>query len=221
MPQSDTAEPKLEAVNLSCVRGERVLFNQLDLSISTGRCVHIVGANGSGKTSLLRIIASINSPDSGVITWSNEDIRNNSAYLEQLAYIGHLDGLKNELTAAENLSAHQKLNGVFSESRVDQGLAQMGILECADLTANKLSFGQRRRLAFARLLGTDYGLWVLDEPFTGIDAAGRQLIEQICLQHLQSNGMIILTNHQDLSNSLLAPYLDVLTLAQPRPAREL
>jgi len=212
MSQTQSTEPLLIADSLSCIRGERKLFDKLSFSLRESQCLHLVGANGSGKTSLLRIIAGINHADTGSLNWLGESTRESVRFIQQLAYVGHLDGLKNQLTAAENLAAYQRLNGVFSESKVDQDLAKMGILRCADLTANKLSFGQRRRLAFARLLSGNYKLWVLDEPFTGIDTEGRALIEGICLDHLLHQGLIILTNHQDLSGSALANHLMVLQL---------
>lgn len=212
MPQTKCNEPPLIAEKLSCMRGERQLFSNLSFSLMEAQCLHLVGANGSGKTSLLRIIAGINQADSGILSWLGTVTQESSAFHQQLAYIGHLDGLKSELTAAENLASYQRLNGVFSDSNVDQDLARMGILQCADLSANKLSFGQRRRLAFARLLSGSYKLWVLDEPFTGIDTEGRELIEGICLEHLLGQGSIILTNHQDLQASALSPHLNVLQL---------
>ncbi|MEM7358741.1 MAG: cytochrome c biogenesis heme-transporting ATPase CcmA [Pseudomonadota bacterium] len=202
----------LIAEGLECIRGERTLFSNLSLALREQQCLHVVGANGSGKTSLLRIISGLNRADQGEILWHNETIVNNPRFFKESTQIGHKDGIKNELTAAENLAFYQQLEGVDDESLVDQYLAQMGILRCADLTANRLSFGQRRRLAFARLLQPIYKLWILDEPFTGIDVDGRQLIENVCLDHLNNGGMIVLTNHQDLQRSLLGGHLVELQL---------
>lgn len=198
---------QLNAENLCCVRGERTLFQNLDFEISSGQCLHVLGANGSGKTSLLRMIGGLSDPTSGCVLWQQQTISNNPNFLKQSAFLGHKDGIKNQLTTLENLSFYQKLEGINDEDLVDQHLAHMGILDCADLTANKLSFGQRRRLAFARLLLPLFKLWILDEPFTGIDAQGRTLIEDICLKHLLSGGMIILTNHQSLQSSSLSEQL--------------
>ena len=140
----------LNAEKLSCTRGERTLFSNLDMHLQAGQCLHVIGANGSGKTSLLRILIGISRPEHGQLLWCRRPINKDSDFFRQSAYIGHKDGLKDELTAAENLSFYQQLEGNHSDQLVDDHLARMGILECADLTANKLSFGQRRRLAFAR-----------------------------------------------------------------------
>ncbi len=198
--------------NLECSRGDRTLFRQLSYSINAGQCLHIVGANGSGKTTLLRSVAGLVYSPKGKIQWQGENIQSNPSYQSTMIYLGHSEGLKNELTSVENLEFYSCLDGHSDQSHVDGDLAQMGILECADLTANKLSFGQRRRLAFARLLHSKAKLWILDEPFTGIDDAGRALIETICVEHLDAQGMILLTNHRTLSQSRLAPSLAVLDL---------
>lgn len=197
----------LQALDLSSIRGERTLFTGLNLRLDRGQCLHLVGSNGSGKTTLLRIIAGINRADSGSVKWDGKSAFDNPDYLRKSAYLGHFDGLKNELTAAENLAFYQQLEGTHSPSQVDHDLNRMGILRCADLATNKLSFGQRRRLAFARLLSGGYVLWILDEPFTGIDQQGRALIEGICADHLANHGIILLTNHQSLKHCSLAPYL--------------
>jgi heme exporter protein A len=209
-------EVLLQAQELACTRGDRRLFESLEFSLSEAECLHVIGSNGSGKTSLLRIIAGINHPTKGRITWSGKPVLNNHSsdteFLANLAYLGHKDGLKNELTSVENLSFYRRLENTFDPNQIDRDLAQMGILEHADISVGKLSFGQRRRLAFARLLRSEFKLWILDEPFTGVDAEGRELIEQICLEHLATSGAIILTNHQSLEGSSLAPHLSELRL---------
>lgn len=204
-----------QVAQLACIRGERVLFDDLSFQIDPSECVHIIGANGSGKTSLLRMIAGLNNADSGIIRFfsasksPSEDLRPN------LAYLGHSDGLKTELSAYENLSFYANLVSTIQSidaSQIDQLLHRMGLLACADLITAQMSFGQRRRLAFARLLIAPKQLWILDEPFTGIDHDGRALIEALCVQHLSAGGSIILSNHQDLSSSQLAPFLSKVEL---------
>ena len=202
----------ISASNLSCIRSERSLFSQLGLKAESGQCVHVVGANGSGKSSLLRILCGLLTADEGSVFWNDQPITNNHSYLNELAYIGHKDALKNELSAVENLQFYQTCDAQFNEDLVDEYLARLGILECADLLAHQLSFGQRRRLAFARLQIKHYPIWILDEPFTGIDQPGRELIETLCLNHCQSDGIIILTNHQTLQNTKLQPFLKELVL---------
>lgn len=202
-----TTTPYFQASNLSCVRGERSLFTDLSFNLDAGHCLHVIGPNGSGKTSLLRILVGLSQAESGRVFYQGETISSNPGYFSQCAYIGHKDGIKDELTAFENLRFYHQLENHNDEELVDDQLAKMGILECADLTANKLSFGQRRRLAFAKLLLGQFKLWVLDEPFTGIDHQGRELIEDICLSHLSTEGAIILTNHQSLAASQFADRL--------------
>ncbi|MCL4131290.1 UNVERIFIED_CONTAM: hypothetical protein GTU68_014949 [Idotea baltica] len=166
----------------------------------------------SGKSSLLRILCGLLTADQGTVTWNNQSINNNSDYLNGLAYIGHKDALKNELTAVENLQFYQQCDNQSDDDLIDDYLERLGILACADLLAQQLSFGQRRRLAFARLQIKHYPIWILDEPFTGIDQSGRELIEALCLAHCQQGGIIILTNHQSLRETSLEPHLQELML---------
>ena len=210
--QAVSTPHQLKVSGLYCRRGERTLFENLSFTANPHDCLHVTGANGSGKTSLLRLICGISRISDGSLNWNDEDISQNTGFFADLAYIGHKDGLKNELTAVENLEFYQSLETAPDSARIDQVLKQMGILQCADLATFQLSFGQRRRLAFARLLLSEYPLWVLDEPFTGIDQAGRSLIETLCVNHLTSNGLIILTNHQSLQDSPVAAYLKEVAL---------
>jgi len=195
--------------NLHCIRGERQLFDQLSLNVSSGQCLHIIGANGCGKSSLLRIISGLSAADSGQVFWNQIVTHKNQDFFNDSAFIGHKDALKNELTAIENLRFNQQLNVQenTNEDQLDDCLSKMQILQCADLTAQKLSFGQRRRLTFANLLLRPYKIWILDEPFTGIDKDGRKVIENVCLDHLNNAGIIILTHHQSLQNSALKDFL--------------
>ena len=222
IPRSLTIE------NLVCSRGDRTLFVDLNAQLSEKQCLHVIGSNGSGKTSLLRILTGLAPAESGQVLWNQSKINNNSDYLSSHAFIAHKDALKNELTAIENLRFYQRLNLSDQtnsdqannaakskselESQLDDCLDQLEILHCADLLAQQLSFGQRRRLAFARLLLKPYKIWILDEPFTGIDARGRELIEALLKNHLENDGMIILTHHQSLQQSCLQDYLSELHL---------
>jgi len=202
----------ITANNLSCTRGDNRLFESVNFELNEGQCLHVTGPNGCGKTSLLRLLCGLNTPEDGVIKWRGADILNNPKFFRQSAYIAHKEGLKNELTSIENLRYYQRLETGTNELALDDVLAQMGILKCADLLAQQLSFGQRRRLSFARLLIADFPLWILDEPFTGIDAEGRELIESLCVNHLKRSGLIIMTHHQSLVDSPLNQYRSELKL---------
>ncbi len=209
----------ISAKNLSCTRGDKLLFENLNFSIVSGECLHVTGENGSGKTSLLRIIAGINRSETGELVWNNENALVNLSFFAACAYIAHKDGLKNELTAIENLRYYQQLesnnsNSDQNEEALDEALDRLKILQCADLSAQQLSFGQRRRLAFARLLVSNFSLWILDEPFTGIDKNGRALIEELCVEHLEKGGVIILTHHQSLIDSPINAYRKELKLSE-------
>lgn len=207
--------------DLSCTRGERVLFTGLNSTLTSGQCLHVVGANGCGKSSLLRIISGLNTPDDGQILWNDIASKSQKGFLNNSAFIGHKDALKNELSAIENLRIYQNINNINKkgsrkdkENQLDDCLNQMQILDSADLLCQQLSFGQRRRLAFARLLLRPYKLWILDEPFTGIDTQGRDIIEQHCMSHLSNGGAIILTHHQSLKASVFSQHLIELQLDQ-------
>ena len=202
----------ISAHNLSCIRGDNQLFRDVSFEVHRGQCLHVTGPNGCGKTSLLRLICGINTTEEGQIAWCGTDINDNPTFLSQSVYLGHKEGLKNELTAIENLRYYQLLETKQDELVLDDVLAKMGILNCADLLAQQLSFGQRRRLSFARLLMADFQLWILDEPFTGIDIAGRDLIESLCVNHLKNKGLIIMTHHQSLTDSRLNQYRSELKL---------
>ncbi len=210
----------LNTRELSCVRGENTLFEKLNMDVSEGQCVHIVGENGSGKTSLLRILCGLNKPENGQILWCDDSINLSDQLAKELIYVGHKDGLKNELTAIENLAFQQRLECHYDEDLLDDALAKLKILHCADLAAQALSFGQRRRLAFARLLLSPKKIWVLDEPFTGIDVSGRTLIEQLCVEHLKRKGAIVLSHHQSLQASPLNHFTTELLIESFRPQKE-
>ena len=177
-----------------------------------GDRVGIIGPNGSGKTSLLKTICGLIVPESGDILWRGAGAGRNEEFRREFAYLGHLDGLKDGLSVFENLGFYQRLTAVRDDSALDRALAELNLLQYADTPTYKLSFGQRRRLAFGRLLLSWLPLWILDEPFTGVDMAGRQLMQDICAQHLGQGGTIVMTNHTSLDDTVLANNIRVLTL---------
>lgn len=211
-------ENQISVADLRCSRGEKTLFERLSFTANKGDCLHIIGPNGAGKTTLLRALCGLNKPDHGEICWRSQPIFLSDAFAHQAIYIGHKDGLKNELTALENLRFTQQLEFIHDEEALEDCLLGLKILECADLPAQALSFGQRRRLSFAKLLLHPKPLWILDEPFTGIDAQGRELIEQLCVKHLQENGIIVMTHHRSLQETALGAFSEEVFIHHKEPA---
>lgn len=190
----------LEAHQLRCERGERLLFESLSFRIASGQLLQIEGANGSGKTTLLRTLCGLSPPAEGKVTWCNENIQDSSQeYLTQLTYVGHHPGIKLDLTALENLRfAQDMLRSKVTDPALLQALDRIGLFGFEYVPCRHLSAGQRRRVALARLLVADTRLWILDEPFTAIDRAGTQLLTQLLTQHLHNKGLVVLTSHQPI-----------------------
>jgi len=189
----------LELRELSCVRGERRLFAGINASIPTGHLLRVQGANGVGKTSLLRMICGLALPHHGEVLWQGRRIASlREDFHRQLIYLGHGAALKEQLSAIENLMAATRLAAAPCDEKAALGaLALAGLKDCEWLPARMLSHGQRKRAALARLaLGQGCGLWVLDEPFNALDdAAARWLTGAIRLQ-LSRGGIVVLTSHQ-------------------------
>jgi len=190
--------PTLQARGLECVRSDSLLFSDLNFSVEAGQALQIEGPNGSGKTSLLRILAGLIPPSDGEVLWRGENIAlRRSAFLSEVAYLGHQLGLKAELSVEENLRLSTALNGLpFSPERLTEALQTVGLTGREDAPARVLSAGQRQRIALARLLLSTAVLWILDEPFTALDASGVSLAEDLLEAHLNRGGLAVLTSHQ-------------------------
>jgi heme exporter protein A len=192
----------LEAIDLECQRGDRLLFTGLALRVAPGVCLHVAGENGSGKTSLLRILCGLMAPSAGEVRWQGEDIRRlREAYWEKLAYVGHLNGVKDDLSAAENVHVSAAIAGWPADSAtVRSALAAFGLAGFEDRPARALSQGQRRRIALARLhCASACQLWILDEPFTALDTRGIAALSELIGAHLARQGSVVLTTHQDVT----------------------
>lgn len=190
----------LEALNLECSRGESLLFERLSFGVAAGEVLQVEGANGSGKTSLLRILAGLSAPGDGEVRWRGEDIAGRrAAFFAEVAYLGHHLGLKAELTVIENLRMAFALRGIpHAPERLDRALAAVGLADRADLPVRALSAGQRQRVALARLVSSGAALWILDEPFTALDVSGIALVQTLLERHGASGGLAVLTSHQPL-----------------------
>ena len=194
-----TATPSLlETRGLACIRGEMPLFENLSFTLGAGEALQVEGANGTGKTSLLRIIAGLTLPDEGQVYWRGQVIaRRRVEFNAQLAYLGHHLGLKQELTVAENLRLAAAMQGVSdARGRLGPVLAEVQLTDKADLPVRVLSAGQKQRVALARILLLGAVLWILDEPFTALDVAGVALVSALLGEHLARGGLAMLTSHQ-------------------------
>src|SRR5687767_14614234 len=187
----------LEARDLSCERGGRALFRGLGFSVKRGELLRIAGANGSGKTSLLRILCGLLPPSAGEVRWNGEPIQSlREEYARRLVYLGHAPAVKDELSAAENLEFTCMLAGLSpSRKDIESALGRMGV---PHQILKQVSQGQRRRAALARLaLSAAVPLWLLDEPFTALDAAAAELTRELIGAHASAGGAIVYTTHQD------------------------
>jgi heme exporter protein A len=192
----------LEALNLECVRGDRQLFARLSFGVHPGQIVHLSGENGSGKTSLLRILCGLHTPSAGAVHWHGRPIDSiRDEYHRDLVFVGHLNGVKDELTPLENLAITGALSGAaVSPDKLLEALRTFGVAACADLPVRYLSQGQRRRASLARLaLSAAVPLWILDEPFNALDAAAVSRLQRLLSAQAASGGMVILTSHLDLA----------------------
>jgi heme exporter protein A len=192
----------LQACQLACTRGERALFQAVELEVTPGDAMRIAGANGSGKTSLLRMLCGLSTPAAGEVRWNGRPIRAmREEYGGQLIYIGHGNGVKDDLLAWENVMVAATLGGApVSRDAAYDALERLGLGAQADLPTRALSQGQRKRVALARLhVSTAQPLWILDEPFTALDQAAVAALCATVDRHLGGGGMAIYTTHQDIA----------------------
>ena len=191
----------LSCVDLACMRGDRLLFKKLNFELNDGELMHVKGVNGSGKTSLLRIVSGLMLAEDGEIHWNGERIRKlREEYQRDLLYIGHLPGIKGDLTALENLRVNMALSGnEITEDEAWNALGEIGLKGREDLPTRVLSQGQQRRVALARMLVSKAKFWVLDEPFTALDVKAVDMLQHVLMNHVKNQGMIMLTTHQDFT----------------------
>lgn len=206
--------PLLDIQNLRCERDDRILFEGLDWTILPGDIVQVRGPNGSGKTSLLRILLGLNPEYSGDILFKGEPLNKNElVFRQQLLFIGHLPAVNRSLTPIENLRWFTQLHAVQDEPSLEGALKSVGLRGFEDTPGHHLSAGQHRRVALARLYLSSAKLWVLDEPFTAIDVQGVDNLREKLNHHTASGGSVIITTHQDLG----LHQVKVLDLADYKP----
>ena len=188
------------AEGIACRRGDRDLFAGVNLRVGPGQWAHVRGANGAGKTSLLRILAGLSQPESGQVRWNNTPIaRDRAAWNADLLYLGHHAAIKDELTPIENLRAANELEGhSLTDEDALRALRRFGLKGRENLPVRFLSAGQRRRVLLARTMTRPATAWILDEPLTALDASAIEDFSSLIVDHLSRGGLAVVTSHQPL-----------------------
>lgn len=185
----------LKAEGLAVIRGERLIFRDLDFEVPAGGAILLMGPNGSGKSTLLRLLAGLIRPAVGRLLWDGEDALDDlPTHARRVAYVGHLDAVKPGLTVAENLHFAARLSG----GSVDDALAAVGLTELSELPSRMLSAGQKRRLALSRLVLSRARLWLLDEPTLGLDTASIARFGTMLEHHRAAGGLVVAATHVPL-----------------------
>jgi heme exporter protein A len=192
----------LQTIDLECSRGFRTLWSGVSFELSAGELLHVTGANGSGKTSLLRILCGLLEPRAGEVRWKGTATRRLAEdYRRELIYIGHANGVKDDLTAAENLRIACTFCDIAPTPRaIDEALDAFGLARYRDAPAKTLSQGQRRRVALARLaLAEGHPLWLLDEPCNALDETAAAHVHRLIEAHLERGGIAVMASHERIA----------------------
>ncbi|MDB9799990.1 cytochrome c biogenesis heme-transporting ATPase CcmA [bacterium] len=188
---------ELRAEKISYEINDKLIINKIFFSVTSGAMLFIKGNNGSGKTTLLRILSGLMPPDEGQTLWNNQRIEEDRIeFNQQLTYIGHSTGVKAELSTLENINFFSSLCGLPQKENCQSAIEWAGLSGYEHSPGRHLSYGQQRRIAFTRLLMEPSRLWVLDEPFTGLDKEMIATLETSFKNHLNNGGLLVLTSHQ-------------------------
>ncbi len=186
----------LKIDNLSCQKGYNLLFSHLSFEVNFGDILRITGTNGSGKTSLLKILAGLDMQEQGNVSLGGHVVKS-KAYQEEIFYLGHLSALSGELSAFENLEFLTGLNKSTNQVQLIKALSNIGLKGYEDECCTKLSAGQKRRVILAGLFVSNAKIWLLDEPFTALDPNGVTIIENRINKHCKQGGLCLFTTHQN------------------------
>ncbi|HTB90914.1 MAG TPA: cytochrome c biogenesis heme-transporting ATPase CcmA [Steroidobacteraceae bacterium] len=186
--------------NVHVWRGDRHVLQGVSTQVHRGELLHISGPNGTGKTTLLRVVSGLLRPEQGSVTWLGQSIASHrTEYQAVLAYAAHEPALKGDLTALENLRFSVGLKRRSKPQELRGALERTGVAACADLPARVLSAGQRRRVSLARVVAMQASVWLLDEPYANLDAAGSELVSGLLADHVTAGGLALVVAHRELA----------------------
>ena len=188
----------LSAQGISCQKQDRILFEDISLTVASGELIHLQGTNGAGKTSLIRILVGLSSPDTGSVSLTNSSLDN-----YPLIYLGHKLGLNRHLSSVENLQFWANMHGIFiSTDELYALLARFNLVGLEDVPSGELSAGQQRRVSLARTQLLPANIWILDEPYTSLDTQGVSFIQNLIDEFVEGGGAVLMTSHQSLQSRL-------------------
>jgi heme exporter protein A len=198
----DSARQGLTVEKIHVWRGDRHVLKGVSLALRPGELLQVAGPNGTGKSTLLRVACGLLRPEQGRVAWCGRPISGiRPQFQRDLVYAAHEPALKGDLTALENLRYLVGLKRSVRTAELEAALERTGVAACAPLPVRVLSAGQRRRVALARVLAMQSPLWMLDEPFTNLDAAGSALVTDLLREHVEAGGMALVVAHHDIALS--------------------
>jgi len=190
---------ELRADNLSYEINDKLILNGMSFSVKSGQMLFVEGSNGSGKTTLLRLLSGLMEADEGQVSWNGKRIEDERIeYNQQLTYLGHSTGVKAELSTLENINFFSALSGLPQKENAQTAIEWVGLKGYEDNPGRHLSYGQQRRIALTRLLMEPSQLWILDEPFAGLDKKMIGALESRFKEHVHNGGLLVLTSHQHI-----------------------